>query len=168
MIYFGPNGEHWPYFSSLKSDGATNFAAHFRHHILGHAFWEIAVTLLRHRAAASKMLDILADLAKYGRTHSSEVNINSNSLSADDALPQIIHSSSGIVHELLNMLNTGAADADRWRIGVKGLLTLNLFDLPSKEEDRLVKSSPVVAAHDPPVAGVRGAERRMSLTSGHY
>jgi hypothetical protein len=96
------------------------------------------------------------------------VNINSNSLSADDALPQIIHSSSGIVHELLNMLNTGAADVDRWRIGVKGLLTLNLFELPSKEEDRLVKSPPVVAAHDLPVAGVRGAERRMSLASGHY
>ncbi|KAJ7930462.1 hypothetical protein B0H13DRAFT_2309422 [Mycena leptocephala] len=69
------------------------------------------------------MLDILADLAKY-----------------DDAVPQIIHSSSGIVHELLNMLNTGAADVDRWRVGVKGLLTLNLFELPSKEEDRLVKS----------------------------
>jgi hypothetical protein len=48
----------------------------------------------------------------------------------DDARPKIIHSSSGIVPQLLDMLNTGTADFDRWRVGVKGLLMLGLFKSP--------------------------------------
>jgi hypothetical protein len=51
-----------------------------------------------------------------------------NSFSPDDAREKIVQSTSGIVPELLNMLNAGTTDIDRWQIGVKGLLALRLFE----------------------------------------
>ncbi|KAJ7089486.1 armadillo-type protein [Mycena crocata] len=86
--------------------------AQFRQQILKPEFWRSTLTLLQTPSTASKILKILTVFAQY-----------------DDALPKIIHSSSGIVHELLQMLNTGAADIGRWRIGVEGLLALRLFKL---------------------------------------
>ncbi|KAJ6600382.1 hypothetical protein DFH09DRAFT_1355676 [Mycena vulgaris] len=84
-------------------------SAQFRR-ILPSTMWEICAHLLRRQDTRTMALEILTTLAKY-----------------DGSRGSIILASSGIVHELLNMMKAGTTDFDRWHVGLKGLLALGLF-----------------------------------------
>jgi hypothetical protein len=61
------------------------------------------------------------------QTGMANVDANPYSSRLADAPRKIIGSASGIVHQLLKMLNAGTADVDRWGVVIKGLLGLGLF-----------------------------------------
>ncbi|KAK7046327.1 hypothetical protein R3P38DRAFT_68617 [Favolaschia claudopus] len=87
----------------------THFAANskFRAQILTSNVWS---TILNLPHVFPIIEEILREFAKY-----------------QGAQQQCTDPISGLVHELLNMLRAGPSNFDRWQVGLKGLLALQVF-----------------------------------------
>ncbi|KAJ6543160.1 hypothetical protein B0H19DRAFT_1268316 [Mycena capillaripes] len=82
----------------------------FRQYIFTQLFEQVTTNLLRYPPTANEVLKIVECLGKY-----------------DDTRHKIMHSSLGIVQELLKMTKGGANGADRWVVGFKGLRVLGFL-----------------------------------------
>ncbi|KAJ7164092.1 hypothetical protein C8R46DRAFT_308535 [Mycena filopes] len=87
---------------------AANFQ--FRRMICQSNFSAVAVEAFRRGATATDTLALITEFAKY-----------------EDLRQAMIDLRSGIVQELLTMMKRGTADLDRWQIGLKGSIALNLL-----------------------------------------
>ncbi|KAJ6469228.1 hypothetical protein DFH09DRAFT_1111234 [Mycena vulgaris] len=90
----------------------------FRHYFLQTEIWNVFSDLLRRQQGPKAALQMLVAFAGH-----------------KDTRALIINSKFGIVNELLNMLKAGSSDFDRWEVGLKGLLALEIGKAAKNFED---------------------------------